>query len=101
MNLITQEKGQIQINEEYLGKLKEFQTKKKEMDELEKSIKNGMKEIMEQQGIKSFENDLIKITYVEPTTRTTIDSKLIDEMGLRHILSKETPVKASVRMSWK
>ena len=56
---------------------------------------------MEENGIKQFENDVVKITYTSPSTRTVIDTKLVEELGLTHQLSKETPVKGSVRVTWK
>lgn len=40
-------------------------------------IKNSLKEKMLEYGVKSYENDYLKITYVEPYTRETLDSKRI------------------------
>lgn len=101
MELVNVTNGQIEIQQEALSKLKSFQEYKKEMDKLEKDIKKDILEAMESNGIKSFENDVVKITYVESCTRTTIDTKLVYELGLMHHLSKETPVKSSVKVTWK
>lgn len=46
---------------------------KKQMDEQEKQLKQKLVEAMEIYGVKSFETDLIKLTYVAPTTRSSID----------------------------
>lgn len=101
MELVNVTNEQIEIQQEALSKLKSFQEYKKEMDKLEKDIKKDILEAMESNGIKSFENDVVKIKYVESYTRTTIDTKLVYELGLMHHLSKETPVKSSVKVTWK
>lgn len=101
MELVNVTNGQIEIQQEALSKLKSFQEYKKEMDKLEKDIKKNILEAMEKNGIKSFENDVVKIAYVEPHTRTTIDTKLVNELGLMHQLSKEAQVKSSVKVTWK
>lgn len=101
MELVNVTNGQIEIQQEALSKLKSFQEYKKEMDKLEKDIKKNILEAMEKNGIKSFENDVVKIAYVEPYTRTTIDAKLVNELCLMHQLAKETQVKSSVKVTWK
>lgn len=101
MELVNVTNGQIEIQQEALSKLKSFQQYKKEMDKLEKDVKKNILEAMENNGIKSFENDVVKISYVEPYTRITIDTKLVNELGLMHQLSKETQVKSSVKVTWK
>lgn len=101
MELVNVTNGQIEIQQEALSKLKSFQEYKKEIDKLEKDIKKNILEAMENNGIKSFENDVVKISYVEPYTRTTIDTKLVNELGLMHQLAKETQVKSSVKVTWK
>lgn len=101
MELVNVTNGQIEIQQEALSKLKSFQQYKKEMDKLEKDVKKNILEAMENNGIKSFENDVVKISYVEPYTRTTIDTKLVNELDLMHQLSKETQVKSSVKVTWK
>ena len=101
MELVQITNGQIQVQQEVLAKLKSFQDYKKEIDKLEKDLKSGILDAMESNGIKSFENDVVKITYCEPTTRTSIDTNLLKEMGVYNTFCKESQVKASVRMTWK
>lgn len=57
-----------------IRKMTELLKLKKQLDEQEKQLKKVLVENMEVYGIKSFENDLIKMTYVAPTTRSSIDS---------------------------
>lgn len=58
---------------------------------------------MGQFGIKSFENDILKVTYVAPTTKTTIDSKALkkDKPDVYKKYAKTSNVKASVRITVK
>lgn len=76
---------------------------KKELDAQDKAMRQQLQEFMDQYGIKKFENDLLKITYVEPTTRTTIDSARLkkDLPAVAEKYSKTTAVKGSVRIEVK
>ena len=58
---------------------------------------------MEESGDKKFENERILLTYVEPTTRTSIDStKLKKDMPeVAEKYAKTTNVKASLRITLK
>lgn len=76
---------------------------KKQIDEQEKELKQKLVEAMEAYGIKSFENDQIKMTYVAPTTRSTIDSTRLkkDHPDIVEQYSKTSNVSASVRVTVK
>ena len=58
---------------------------------------------MEETNVKKLENDILTITYVEPTTRVGVDTDKLktefEEIYLQCL--KETPVKASVRIKLK
>lgn len=76
---------------------------KKQMDEQEKQLKQKLVEAMEIYGVKSFETDLIKMTYVASTIRTTIDSTRLkkDHPDIVEQYTKTSPVSASVRVNLK
>lgn len=76
---------------------------KKDLDEQEKQLKQKLVEAMEKYEVKSFENDYIKMTYVAPTTRSTIDSTRLkkDHPDIVEQYSKTSNVSASVRVSVK
>jgi hypothetical protein len=76
---------------------------KKELDEQEKQLKQMLVEAMEQYGVKSFETDLIKMVYVAPTTRSTIDSTRLkkDHPDIVDQYTKTSDVAASVRVTLK
>src|SRR5207245_2470629 len=43
------------------------------------NIKLALKEAMIKKGVKKFENDVISLTYVAPTTKKTIDTKKLKD----------------------
>lgn len=47
---------------------------KKKMEAREKGLKDKLREAMEANGITSIDNQVVKITYVAPTTAVSIDS---------------------------
>ena len=77
--------------------------RKKELDEQEKLLKEKLVEAMEMYGVKSFENDQIKMTYVAPTTRSTINSTKLkkDHPDIAEQYTKTSNVSASVRVTVK
>lgn len=93
-------------DEKALAIMKQFSAimkQKKELENQEKEARTALEAAMGQFGIKSFENDIIKVTYVAPTTKTTIDSKLL-KMNLPEVYekyAKTSNVKASVRITIK
>lgn len=76
---------------------------KKQMDEQEKLLKAELVKAMEAYSIKSFENEYIKMVYVAPTTRSTIDSTRLkkDHPDLVEQYTKTSNVSASVRVTVK
>ena len=98
-------------NELELGKIEEqisvaiadLQNKQKELQTKNEEIKEQIKTSMEENDVKKFENDYISITYVAPTTRTTVDSKLLKEKyeDIYKECSKVSDVKSSIRIKIK
>lgn len=76
---------------------------KKELEDQEKQLKEQLVKAMEAYGVKSFENDLIKMVYVAPTTRSTVDSAKLkkDHPELVKQYTKTSDVSASVRVTVK
>lgn len=54
--------------------IKAIVLQKKELEAKEKAMKEKLKAAMEEFGVKSFDNDLLKVTYIAPTTKTSVDS---------------------------
>ena len=83
--------------------IKDISLKKKELEDQDKKMREELEAAMEMYGVKSFENDIIKITYTEPTIRTTLDSaKLKKNYPVVYVeCSKVSDVKGSVRITVK
>lgn len=76
---------------------------KEELDKQEKIMKEKLLQVMEREGIKSFENERIKITFVPETTRESFDSKKMKEEHptiASHYI-KTSKVSASIRIKVK
>lgn len=82
-------------------KLKEIiegaETAKKQLKDLEEYLTKEMGE----NNVKSLENDYMKITYIYPSERETIDSKSLKEKypSIAEECTKKSKVKASVRIT--
>lgn len=76
---------------------------KKEMDEQERQLKQKLLEAMEAYGIKSFENEELKLTYVAPASRSTLDTTKLkkDHPDLAEEYTRTSTVSASVRVTVK
>ena len=76
---------------------------KKELDAKDKVLRQELQKFMDQYGIKKFENDFLKVTYVAPTTKATIDTKKLKEdlPAIAEKYSKVSQVKGSVRIEVK
>ena len=73
---------------------------KKALDEQDKEVRAALKKTMDEFEIKSFENDILKVTFVAETTRTSIDSAKLkkDYPDIAERYSKTSKISASVRI---
>lgn len=81
-----------------------LQNLKKKQDEIQAQadeIRNLILKAMKEQGIKSFENDFLKLTYIAPSERETIDTKKLkkDLPEIAQKYSKKISVKETVRIT--
>lgn len=84
-----------------IDQIRAFMRLKEEITAIEEDGKRRALEYMKANGIKSFDGDLFKITYVEPTTKKTVDTAKLKEDGLYDQYTKDTDVKESVRITWR
>lgn len=98
----------LQTNNKYLPftqeeteMLRTFYELKAKVDILEAEKKEDIKQYMIENGIKSFENEDFKITYIPESTRKTVDTAKLKEQGLYETFLKESKVKDTVRISLK
>ena len=83
--------------------IKQIEEQKKAAEAQAVELRAAIMAAMEANGVTSFENDRIKLTYVAPTTRTAIDSarlkKELPEIAEKY--AKTSNVKASLRITLK
>lgn len=83
--------------------IKSIEEQKKQAEEQAKELRAALMEEMEKQGVKSFENDRIKLTYVAPSTRQSVDSAKLkkEQPAIYEQYLKSSEVKASLRITLK
>lgn len=102
-----EEENAIQVfNDEAMNIMKSIallDKQKKAIDEQEKQMRNALKNAMDEFGIKSFENDLLKVTHIAETTKTSIDTAKLkkDYPDIAKKYSKVSKVSAYIRISVK
>lgn len=101
MNEVTFENGKIQIAVDVMKELQAFNEQKAAMELKEKRIKEAILQAMEENNIKSFENDFVSIKYIPQTTRKSVDTAKMKEEGVYEVYLKESEVKSQVRLTWK
>lgn len=86
-----------------LTRLAEIEMVYKKMDEERDKLKENLLSAMEQHGVEKWENDVMSVSYVAPTTRTSVDSsKLKKELpDVFKKYSKTSNVKSSIRFKLK
>lgn len=86
-----------------MKQIAEINKQKKALEDQEKKVRTVLEEQMGKYGIKSFENDILKVTYVAATTKTSVDSAKLkkEQPEIYAKYSKTSPVKESVRITVK
>lgn len=81
-----------------LNRLAEIEKAYKKMDEERDKLKADLLAAMEKHNINKWENNVMSVSYVAPTTRTSIDSKTLkkDMPEVFRKYSKTSNVKSSV-----
>lgn len=104
LNLYVENETEIaKVNDEISLAIAEQQQRVSTLIAKNEELKEQIKSAMESNGTKKYENDLIAITYVEPTTRVTVDSKKLKELheDIYNECSKVSNVKSSIRIKVK
>lgn len=97
------EQEQLALLEEAEEVIRYYDQMKKKAQEQSEKIKAAILQAMEANSVYSFENDALKVIYVAPTKRTTIDSARLkkDLPDVAEKYAKTSDVKASVRITMK
>lgn len=75
----------------------------KALEQQVSDMREVIKAAMEQYGVKSFENDDIKITYIAETTRTSVDTTKLkkEHPEIAEVYKKVSQVKSTVKIETK
>ena len=83
MNELTIKEGEIIIPEEMkklIKKARDIELKRKKLDIEMELFKDSLKEAMEEAGIKTFESDYFRATYVGKTSTARVDTKILKSL---------------------
>ena len=88
---------------EVIGDLTKATIVMKKQEEKIKDFKEQILKAMEENGIKKFENDWIQIVYKSPTSKNTLDSKMLKSKypKIADECTKSSPVKSSITITLK
>lgn len=88
---------------EVMKTIKTIAQQKEKLDEADKTARQQFADAMAKYGVKSFENSILKVTYIPASTKTTIDSKKLkaEKPAIYQQYSKTSTVKDSVRITVK
>lgn len=100
-DLIVKEQMELLVPTEILDTYYQMEACREKIEAWQYQIKDKVKELFKQNGIKSFENDYIQITYVAPTKRKSVDTDALKKCGLYDQFTKESEVKESLRVKVK
>ena len=86
-----------------MKQIADLDLQKKQLEAQDKEVRQTLQKLMDEYGIKSFENDILKVTFIDATVRATIDSKRLKEElpAIAEKYTKRSTVKASVRIEVK
>ena len=101
MELVKVENNQIAIANELLTKMKLLHEEAMKLQVEEDKLKQALLEAMKNNDIKKIENDVFTASYTAPSTRKSVDTKKLKDEGVYEYYLKETPVKASIKLSYK
>lgn len=101
--LVRVEENTLIVSQKYIEQIKDFERKRKLIEEKEKEFKEKLLNAMEEYNIKSYESPdgTLKITYVPETLATTFDSKAFQEYDFETYQKfiKDVQRKPSIRMT--
>lgn len=80
-----------------------FRDELRELHDKEKNLHEAVKASMEKYDVRKFENEVLKITYIAPTVRNSIDTARLKEEKpeIASEYMKQSQVKSSIRIKVK
>lgn len=92
-----------EVNKKIEAEVGHLISRRDKLEAANAEMREQIKQAMEENDIKKFDGDLVAITYVAPTTRTSFDSKRFAEErpGVYKKYLKTSEVKSSIRIKVK
>lgn len=100
--LVKVEGSTVTILPEVLEEMKRLHQTRVQLEMKEEEIKHALLAAMKQNNVKQFKNNVFTVTYKNPSTRKTFDSKRLKEElpDIYEEFEKETSVKATVLLRY-
>ena len=94
----TQSSQELQVSADVIDEVANISRQMKEMKARYEELQQGLLELMKQSNVKSFKCDRLSLSYKEPSTRKSIDSKLLESKypQIYEECLKESIVKESI-----
>jgi len=89
--------------QELIKSISFLMTQKAQIEAAEKNMRDKLQKAMEAHGVKQFDNDTIKVTYVEASTRSSVDTTKLKNKypDIADECTKSSEVKAFVKIELK
>lgn len=103
-NDIVCKDGEMVIGEkaiEALRMVKELEEQAKQIKAQADEIKKQFNDAMEENGVENFKSEFLSVARIGETSKLTVDTEKMKADGIYKYYLKETPVKGSVRWTWK
>lgn len=91
----------IVIPQEITERIRLFKQIEKEVSDLNKKLKTELLAAMEENGVKGFETEGLKITYVDESETTSVNTMAMKQDGVYEKYAMKVPKDAYVRITLK
>lgn len=91
----------IVIPQEITERIRLFKQIEKEVSDLNKKLKTELLAAMEENGVKGFETEGLKITYVDESETTSVNTMAMKQDGVYEKYAMKVPKEAYVRITLK
>lgn len=101
--VVVNENNEIMVANEYLESYANYLKVKAEAELKEQQFKEELLKAMEEHSIKSYENDLMKVTFQDESTRKSLDSKRLKAEcpEIYEAYTNESKVKSCIKIHLK
>ena len=92
--------GELVIHPETIERLQADKKVKEQIDNYQREVRNELLELMRGNANMIFKNDVITVSYKEPSKQTKVDTKKMIKDGIYGLYTMEVAQKDSVQIKW-